>query len=184
MFAVAILTALMVTPALAATGCKKIDAAGSYTRLVALPPIVPGGPVLKTIYQLTLNSDGSAYQNWTGSPQLMMNTGTASPMTGSWVCRDDGKIVLNLIYSNYHPVDPSIDPSLYTPDVSLDSTVRLTYLLSVTDENTLTRSSARARVYQPTADPMDPNGGTLGTLNTSPLIYNRLVASDADLLLP
>ncbi len=51
-------------------------------------------------------------------------------------------------------------------------------------DNTLTRVRARNRGYPPNQDPTDPAGGTLGPINSTTLVYKRLAASDADLLLP
>ncbi len=58
---------------------------------------------------------------------------------------------------------------------------RINLLVSVTDENTLTRIQSRSRRYAPAEDPTDQKGGTLRPLNTSIAVYHRLVVSDADL---
>ena len=56
--------------------------------------------------------------------------------------------------------------------------------VNVNNPNKLTRIQARSRVYARDQNPADPNGGTLLPLNTTQIVYNRFVASDADLLAP
>jgi len=69
-------------------------------------------------------------------------------------------------------------------DVSLSRNFRDTYLFTITDDSTLTQTQFRRRRYTPTQDPTDPTAGTLLPLNTTVVIFNRLIASDADLLAP
>ena len=169
----------------AATGCKKFNFTGSFTRPQLNFDVFGDGSVTHSfVYQLNLHTDGTATQYWTGADDFMMNAGTGSPWTGSWKCRDDGKLVVTLITANYIPVSAGSNPNLTVADVSLLSHVRTTYLFSVDSENTLTRVQVRSRTYGPNADPTDPAGGTLGALNTQTFTYTRLVATDADLLAP
>lgn len=121
-------------------------------------------------------------QYWTGLPDYAMNLGTGSELTGSWTCRADGKLVIQYISATYVPT--SISANTPNPDVELFRHTRVTALFDVPDDNTLVRIQARARTYAPDADPTNPTGGTLGNLSTTPITYNRFVASDADLLLP
>lgn len=185
------LSVLMATPAFpqGVAGCKTGLFVGSYTHLDTFPDIWgDGSNVLnQTIRQLTLHSDGTATEEFTAAPDIMLSTGTASSRVGSWSCRADGKLVVTLIWAVYAPTAAAgshgISP---TPpvDILLVGHFRATYLISVTDANTLTRTQVRARFYDATQDPTDPTGGTLGRLNTNVLVYTRLVASDSDLLAP
>jgi hypothetical protein len=172
-------------------GCKTGKFVGSYTSARLFTDIWGDGTGVDHAYafQLNLASDGTAYQSWTGLPDIMLSSGTGSPWVGSWTCRSDGKLVVTLLNASYLPTtDASNHPSTvqYPPpvDLFLLRHTRTTYLFSVTDGNTLTRLQARARVYDSTQDPSDPNGGTLRPLQTAIVNYSRLLASDADLLAP
>ena len=158
--------------------CKMKDVAGSYTRVSQYD--VGNGPEYY-IFQLNLNRDGTATQNWTGLPEMMLTLGSGTPEVGSWTCKN-GHVVLTMISSTYVPVE-SQDPFTNAPDVDLTLLRhnRVTSRLNVLDQDTLVRTKAINRTYDPNEDPSDPNGGTLGTLNTTQLTYTRLVASDADL---
>jgi hypothetical protein len=143
----------------------------------------------QTIRQLTLHSDGTATEEFTASPDIMLSGGMSSSRIGSWTCRDDGQLVVTMIFANYFPTTdavnhPSSVPNPPPVDILLGGHIRITYLLSVTDANTLTRTQTRARRYTVKEDPTNPNGGVLGPLNTVVIVYSRLVASDADLLAP
>jgi len=95
-------------------------------------------------------------------------------------------LVVNLITTVYLPTkDAALHgfPNVPT-DLLLFLNLRTTYLFSVTDDNTVTRIQARNRRYAAVDDPTNPQGGTLGALDSSSVIYQRLVASDADLLAP
>lgn len=113
----------------------------------------------------------------------MLNAGTGTPYVGSWKCRDDGKLVVTLINAGYtSTTDTHGNPSLV--DLLLLFQPRVTYLFTVTDGYTLTRTQARSRRYSVTEDPSDPTAGALRPLDTSAVEYKRLVASDSDLLAP
>ena len=119
----------------------------------------------------------------------MLSGGTFSSEIGSWTCRTDGKLVVTLIWANYIPTNDAVNHPVVTPipppvDIILSGHGRATYLMSVTDANTLTRTQARTRNYDPTQDPTDATGGVLGPLRTGLIVYKRVVASDADLLAP
>ena len=186
--ALAVLLVCMATPALADVGCKNGKFVGSYVRSATNPDIWGDGSGVShtNVIQLTLNSDGTAYEQQTGFPDIMLSSGTGTPSIGSWQCRADGKLVVTVILSVYAPTnDAAMHGILNVPtDLLLFIHSRSTYLFSVTDENTLTRIQARSRRYAPAEDPTDPNGGTLRPLNTTAVGYKRLVASDADLLAP
>src|SRR5262249_23157827 len=119
----------------------------------------------------------------------MLSGGSGTLFVGGWACRADGKLVVTLLSSTYLPTTDAINHPLTVPDpppvdLFLAYTSRVTYLFTVTDANTLTRTQARARRYAADQDPSDPAGGTLRPLNTNEVVYKRLVASDADLLAP
>jgi len=169
----------------ASTGCKKFNFVGSFTRPQLNVDVFGDNSVRHSwVYQLTLHSDGTATQYWTGALDFPLNTGTAAPWTGSWLCRDDGKLVVTVITANYTPVAAGSNPNVSVQDVSLISHIRTTYLFSVDSANTLTRVQVRTRTYGPNDDPTDPAGGTLNPVVLTTVTYTRLVASDADLLLP
>jgi hypothetical protein len=136
-----------------------------------------------------LHADGIATQEFTGSPDVMLSGGEGTPFVGSWTCRKDGKLVVTMLTALYGTTTDAINHPTTVPDpppvdLFLAANSRVTYLFTVTDDNTLTRIQSRRRGYPPAADPTDPTGGTLGPLNTTEVVYNRVVASDADLLLP
>ena len=78
--------------------------------------------------------------------------------------------------------DPEV--ATFRPDLFLGAHIRRTWLISITDGNTLTVVKRRNRVYNMTQDPTDPNGGGLTVVRTDSLVYKKVKASDADLLLP
>ena len=169
--------------AFAENGCKTTKFTGTYTRVDPPTDVFGDGTVThQYFWSLLINSDGSVWQGWSGLLDFPINTGTGSANTGSWTCRPDGKLLVTVLSAGYNPTPPG--PNHPLPDVSLIVSQRITYLFSVDDANTLTKIQARARNYGPDADPTDPNGGTLGPLNTTTATYKRFVASDADLLLP
>lgn len=171
-------------PAFAAkVGCQKYNFLGSFTRVDAPSDVFGDGTVIhQYIYQLTLHSDGSARQAWTGAPDYQNTFGTGTDLIGSWTCRDDGKLVINAIYSNYFPTTPS--PNAPNPDIALVRSYRTTALYDVTSDNTLVRIQSRSRSYLPSEDPTNATGGTLLPISNTSITYNRFIATDADLLLP
>lgn len=180
---IALFAILMVVPTFAApaTGCNKIKFTGSYVRTATIS--VPDGSLHSTLFQLNINADGTAVQNWTGFLDFAINAGAGSPYYGSWTCRADGKLIVTLISASYGSV-PAGSAGAPEADIALVFHSRTTYLYSVDDVNTLTRVSARTRSYTPDQDATDPTGGTLGTLSTATPVFKRLVATDDDLLLP
>jgi hypothetical protein len=172
-------------PAFADVGCKNGKFVGSYTLPQTLDDIWGDSTGVNhtVLFQLNLHSDGVAFQYNTGFSDIMLNSGTGTPYVGSWQCRNDGKLVVTLITASFiSTTDTHGNPSLV--DLLLKFHRRVTYLFTVTDEDTLTRTQARARQYSVTQDPSDPTAGTLKPLNTTVAVYKRLVASDADLLAP
>jgi hypothetical protein len=188
MFALIGLLVFTAMPAFSQSGCKNGKFPGSYVTSVSFPDIWGDGSNVNHTFvlQLNLHGDGTAYENYTGLPDLMLSSGTGTPSVGSWQCRQDGKLIVTLIDTAYLPTnDAALHGILNVPvDLFLRFHSRTTYLFSVNDENTLTRIQARSRRYAPAEDPTDPNGGTLRPLNTSTVDYKRLVASEADLLAP
>jgi hypothetical protein len=163
--------------------CKKADFYGSYIRTELNQDVFGDGSAVRNfLYQLNLQSDGTATQYWTGVNDFVVTLGTGSPWKGSWTCRSDGKLIVTLLVANYYPVTGN--PNVTSADVELREYFRTTYLFSVDDENTLTQIQARTRAYHANQDPTDPTAGKLGKLSTATLIYKKLIASDADLLLP
>jgi hypothetical protein len=191
--AVVVLSVFMVTPAFpqGIAGCRSGMFIGSYTTLITFSDLWGDGTNVlnQTIRQLTLHSDGTASQEDTAAPDIMLSGGTFSSQIGTWTCRSDGKLVVTLMWGNFTPTNDIHLGATVTPipppvDIILFGHTRATYLFSVTDANTLTRIQARNRNYDPTQDPTDPAGGVLGRLRTNLIVYKRLVASDADLLAP
>jgi hypothetical protein len=164
-------------------GCKKVDFYGSYVRTELNQDVFGDGSAVRNfVYQLNLQSDGTATQYWSGVNDFVVTLGTGSPWKGTWTCRSDGKLIVTLLVANYYPVTGN--PNVTGADVELKEYLRTTYLFSVDDENTLTRVLGRTRTYSAAQDPGDPTGGSLGKLSTAALTYKRLIASDADLLIP
>ena len=172
-------------------GCKTGKFIGSYTHLDTFPDIWGDGSNVEhqIIQQLNLHSDGTVTQENAGAPDIMLSAGLNTPLIGSWTCRGDGMLVVTVIFAVYGPTTDAINHPSTVPfpppvDLFLFQHTRATYLFSVTDANTLTRIQARNRRYDPTQDPTDPTGGVLRPLNTTVVVFKRVVASDADLLAP
>jgi hypothetical protein len=193
--ALSVLSMLVAIPAFpqgnGSSGCKNSKFIGSYTHVDAFPDVWGDGSFVnhQLISQLNLHSDGTVTNEFAGGPDLMLSFGLSTPSVGSWSCRNDGKLVVTVIFAIYAPTTdainhPSTVPAPPPVDLFLFEHIRATYLFSVTDANTLTRVQARNRRYNATQDPSDPAGGVLGLLNTDAVVYTRLLASDADLLAP
>lgn len=166
-------------------GCKNGKFVGSYTSPQTLNDIWGDSTGVNhtVLFQLNLQSDGTVFQYDTGFPDIMLNSGTGTPYVGSWTCRNDGKLVVTLINAGFTPTQ-DVHGNPAPVDLLLLFHRRITYLFTVTDEDTLTRIRARVRRYGVTEDPSDPAAGTLTPLNTTVVVYKRLVASDSDLLAP
>jgi len=193
LIAFVLFSVFLVTPAFSDVlgGCKTGLFIGSYTTLVTFTDLWGDGSnvVNSTILQLNLHIDGTVTQEFSGAPDIMLSFGTDSPRVGSWKCRSDGKLVVTLIWATYLPTNDSLSHPTFTTipppaDLLLDHHTRATYLFSVTDANTLTRTKARSRTYSPTDDPTDVTGGVLLPISNAVVVFKRVVASDADLLAP
>ena len=191
--AVVLLSVFMVIPAFpqGSAGCKTGKFIGSYTHVDDFPDIWGDGSNVEhqLIQQLNLHSDGTVTQENAGGPDIMLSFGLSTPSIGSWTCRNDGMLVVTQIFAIYFPTTdainhPSTVPNPPPVDLSLFQHTRVTSLYSVADANTLTRVQVRNRRYTAAQDPTDPNGGVLRPLNTSVVVWKRVVASDADLLAP
>jgi len=191
--AVVLLLVFMVTPAFpqGSAGCKTGKFVGSYIHADAVPDIWGDGTNVahQLVTQLNLHSDGTVTYDFTGAPDVMLSFGYGTSLVGSWTCRNDGMLVVTVIFDNYFPTTDAINHPLTVPapppvDLLLAAHVRRTELFSVTDANTLTSIMRRSRVYDPAQDPTDPNGGSLRPRRTGAVVYTRLVASDADLVAP
>ncbi|MEP6848427.1 MAG: hypothetical protein ABI999_06195 [Acidobacteriota bacterium] len=173
----------MVVPAFADKNCATGDFVGTYTRLTPASDPVGDGILHAYVFQLTLHADGTVTQYWTGLPDYQNTLGTGSINIGAWKCRDNGNLLVTLLSASYAPI--AANPGFGTlDDVRLVSHQRSTMVFNIDDNNTVTRLKSRTRNYAPAADPTDPNGGTLGALNTTLVVYKRLVASAADLTAP
>jgi hypothetical protein len=182
---IAAIAMFLALPAIAGpSGCGKGKFYGSYTAASSITAFGDANYLHKFSFQLTLHSDGTANQFWTGLPDYQMNLGTGSPQIGSWTCRADGKLIINLVQGVYLPVDSSSNHHVTATDVELVGHNRTTYIFSVDDENTLTRIQSRNRFYEPNQDPTDPALGTLEPLSNVSRVYNRLIATDSDLTAP
>ena len=182
----AVIAIFTVAPAFAApTGCNRIKFQGTYTRAAVNQDVLGDQTVFHSyIFQLEIRGDGTASLHSSAYYDFMVNTGSNSPAIGNWTCRADGKLVVTTLAGLLFPVGPNTNPQLPSADISLEQHIRTTYLFSVDDANTMTQVQARARFYNGTEDPTNPTGGALGNLNTTPRVYTRFTASDADLLLP
>ena len=179
----AALTIFMVAPAFADQNCATGNFVGTYTRLSPAIDAVGDGVLHAFAFQLTLHADGTVTQYWTGLPDYQNTLGTGSRNIGAWKCRDNGNLLVTLLSASYAPI--AANPGLGTlDDVRLVRHQRSTMVFNIDDNNTLTRLKIRTRNYAPAADPTDPNGGTLGALDTTQVVYKRLVASAADLTAP
>jgi hypothetical protein len=183
---IAAITIFAAVPAFAAaTGCNKIKFQGTYTRASLNNDVLGDGTVVHSwVFQLVLNSDGTASLSSTAYLDLLVNLGSNSTAVGAWTCRPDGKLVVSMLSGLYFPIPPATNGQLPAADISLERHYRTTYLFSVDDVNTLTQIQSRSRRYTPTQDPTDPAGGTLLNANNTQQVYTRFSASDADLLAP
>ena len=163
-----------------ADSCATGNFVGTYTRPSSVDVFGDGSVIHNYVFQLTLHADGTVTQYWTGLPDYQNNLGTGSINIGAWKCRDNGNILVTLLSASYEPIPA--DPNLGTvDDVRLVSHSRSTMVFNVDSNNQLTRIKIITRTYTPAQDPTDPNGGTLGPLSTTQVVYKRLVASAADL---
>src|SRR6516225_4724695 len=92
-------------------GCKTGKFTGAYTHLDTIPDVWGDGSNVEnqTIRQLTLHSDGTATDDGTGGPDLMLSLGTISSRIGSWKCRSDGLLVVTLIWAVYLPTTDAVN---------------------------------------------------------------------------
>ena len=181
-FVLMILCVFAAVPALA-DNCATGAFVGTYTRATAATDEIGNGEPHAFLFQLTLHGDGTVTQNWTGLQDYQNNLGTGSLNIGSWKCRDNGNLLVTMIYAAFFPY--AADPGLGTvADVKLVRHYRTTYVFDITNSTTVTRIKSRTRSYLPSEDATDPNGGTLGALNTDQFVYKKLVPSTADLQLP
>lgn len=163
-----------------ADSCATGNFVGTYTRPSSVDVFGDGSLIHNYVFQLTLHADGTVTQYWTGLPDYQNNLGSGSINIGAWKCRDNGNLLVTLLSGNYVPA--AADANLGTvDDIKLFSHSRTTLVFNIDSNNQITRLKAIIRTYTPDQDPSDPNGGTLGTLSTTHVVYKRLVASAADL---
>ena len=143
MLALAI-TVFMVVPALADQDCSSGNFVGTYLRVDPATDVFGDGTeVHQYVYQLTLNSDGTATQYWTGLPDYMINAGTGSPNIGSWKCKNNGKLLVTLLGATYVPTTPSVNAP--NPDITLYRHYRYMYLFTIDNNKTMSRVKARVK---------------------------------------
>ena len=166
-----------------AGNCHSKNFYGTYTRVDAPSDVMGDGAVIhQYVYTLVLAPGGVAYQHWSGLNDYQTTFGTGTPNVGSWECRSDGKLIVTYLQSSYAPVGP--DAYIAYPDVSLATNYRITVLFTINNKDKITRIQARTRYFSASEDPTNVTGGTLGPLSTTEFVYNRLKASDDDLLAP
>ena len=143
--------------------CQNKKWTGSY--LQALGFYGPGS----FVRQWNFNRDGTLISTSTAAPEDAPNSGTGTPIVGSWECREDGKILATYSYA------------LYNPGWMILGHIRTTAVVTITDDNTLRRTAFVRRFYLPSENVMDPNGGHK-TVNLAPLGWEltRLRAADED----
>jgi len=182
------LSLFLVAPAFAGNkgnggDCKDQKVTGSYNRVIDGTFSDGYGVVIPRTYlrQLNLNAGGTVNQQQSTPLDGAINVGAHSSWLGSWECRKDGKLLVNVLHANYEPIPAgAIFPGSHE-DLYLLEHLRTTYLFTVEDNDTLKLIQAVARFYDMTEDPTDPNAGTLGTEDFDEYLYKRLKPSDADL---
>ncbi|MGH9820263.1 MAG: hypothetical protein ACRD43_08845 [Pyrinomonadaceae bacterium] len=183
MMLAAALTVFTVIPAFADQNCSTGNFVGTYTRATGVTDPVGDGVLHNAIFQITFHADGTATQYWTGLPDYMINTGSGSINIGAWKCKNNGNVIATFLSATYSPV-PANDVLGTVADISLTSHVSTTYVFTITDNNTLTRTKAASTSFAPELDPTDPANASLGSpsrLNDKPFVYKRLVASNYDI---
>src|SRR5688572_11589532 len=151
---------LYAVPSFAGDKCTRGKFLGTYTRPDLNRDVFGDGSVVHSFaQQLTLNSDGTARLDFTGFPDYIMTIGTGVPQVGSWMCRADDKLVVNMIGATYAPQDVN-----GVTDLVLLFNHRDSYLFTITDDNTLTREAFRSRRYAPSQDLTNPTAGILRPL--------------------
>ena len=84
-------------------GCKNGKFIGSYTHVDTFPDIWGDGSNVEhqIIQQLNLHSDGTVTNENAGGPDIMLSAGLSTTLVGSWTCRNDGKLVVTVIFAVY-----------------------------------------------------------------------------------
>ena len=121
--------------------CQNKKWTGSY--LQALNFYGPGS----FVFRWNFDRDGTLVASNTAAPEDAANSGTITPIQGSWECREDGKIIATYTYARYNGNWSVLDH------------VRMTALVTIEDENTLRRTALVARFYQPGENVTDPDAG-------------------------
>ena len=86
--------------------CKDQKVVGSYTRVTDGTFTDSYGNVIDRTYlrQLNLNAGGTALQQQSTPLDGLINIGAHSPWMGSWACRKDGKLLVNVQNALYQPI--------------------------------------------------------------------------------
>jgi hypothetical protein len=177
----AIITVFTSLTAHSQVGCRSGKFLGSYVDAYPVDLFGDGTVIHHYVENLQLHSDGTARTDFDGGPDYMLTYGLDTTSIGSWTCRADGKLILTFLVARYGPT------AVGTTATDLSQTMHLkrTALITVVDDNTLSVTNVRTRSYAPAEDPTNPNGGRLGQLHTySDYIVHRIIANDADLLVP
>ena len=162
-------------------GCRSGKFLGSYVDTYPIDIWGDGTVIHQYSENLQLHSDGTARTDFDGGPDYMLTYGLDTTSIGSWTCRPDGKLVLTFLSTEYAPTNDRVSST----DLNQVKHFRRTALVTIIDDNTLTVTNIRTRTYAAAQDPTNPNGGTLGPLRSpSDYTFHRIVANDADLLVP
>lgn len=178
---VAIITVFTSLTTYSQVGCRSGKFLGSYAYTSPIDIFGDGSVIHQYTENLQLHRDGTARTDFDGGPDFMLSFGLDTMSIGSWTCRTDGKLIVTLLSTEYAPTTNGLSPT----DLSQTVHFRRTALVTVIDDDTLTVTNIRTRTYAAADDPRNPNGGSLGPLRSpSDYTFRRIIANDADLLVP
>lgn len=160
--------------------CSKNKVAGSYTRTL----FVDGGASPKTyLDQINLGREGTVYWFSVSGTDRIINLGGITPFVGSWKCRRDGTVLMNIITAT---LAPFVDPGSGINDIDVRDYLRFTIVFSIEDKDTLKRVQSVGRFMPASNDenPADPDVGTIFGVGTSPYFLKRFKPLESDLNIP
>ena len=168
-----------------ANACKDKDVMGPYLRTVAGAGFNDGyGNFQERTYlrSILLGSGGIVHQYDGIGLDVALNDAVRSEWNGSWACQDDGSLIVVVYHAIFLPVpaDGIFPGSVH--DLYHSFNEKTTYRFSVDSQDQLTLTEAVVRSYDMFEDPQDPLAGFLSPVFPSSATYNRLKATDADLL--
>jgi hypothetical protein len=182
------LSVFMAFPALAknkGNTCKERDVAGPYVRTISGAGFVDGYGVYqeRTYFRsLTLGPAGTVHQFDGVGQDVMLNAGARSEWNGAWACQPDGSLVVVVYHAIFQPVPQDTVFPGSVADLYHVLNEKTTYRFTVDSNDMLTLTEAVVRSYDMFEDPQDPSAGSLGPVFPGSATYNRLKATDADLL--